>query len=334
MSLLEQRYRSVLRLLPASYRAEREEEMVSAFTEMSGEVPDEVNPRPRWGEIASVLALSVRVRLGGVGATPRAFAWGRAVRLLALLGLAHQSMYATSELIGLAHQFTRGTDHQLTAGQPLSFERLMSIAVLAATVCSAVAFAAIVRGHVRWAKVTALLGAAPMVVYFVVPMVLAGYSGDGPLTEATRLALVLLPLAALLAGFHSDFEPTRGPWTLALAPAAAGLALLGWPGAALALGLRDPEWIYMWLDLGMVVAAWAVGATVVLARRRSASWALALSAAGLLLLAARLPALTNLPAGVEWAAVCVQCALLGTLSAALAATGLGRLPAVRSAPGP
>ncbi|MBE1588278.1 hypothetical protein ACFPOI_52785 [Nonomuraea angiospora] len=62
--LLEQRYRHVLRLLPASYRAEREEEMVAEFMDMSGEVPDEVNPRPRWGEIASVLALSVRIRLG------------------------------------------------------------------------------------------------------------------------------------------------------------------------------------------------------------------------------------------------------------------------------
>ncbi|MEU0571781.1 helix-turn-helix transcriptional regulator [Nonomuraea sp. NPDC005983] len=50
-SLLEQRYRHVLRLLPASYRSEREEEMAAEFMDMSGEVPDEVNPRPRWGEM-------------------------------------------------------------------------------------------------------------------------------------------------------------------------------------------------------------------------------------------------------------------------------------------
>ncbi|WP_327045575.1 hypothetical protein OG320_28420 [Microbispora sp. NBC_01189] len=31
MSVLEERYRRVLRLLPASYRARREEEMASAF---------------------------------------------------------------------------------------------------------------------------------------------------------------------------------------------------------------------------------------------------------------------------------------------------------------
>ncbi|MBE1582663.1 hypothetical protein ACFPOI_60465 [Nonomuraea angiospora] len=71
MTLLEQRYRSVLRLLPASYRAEREEEMVDAFMEMYGDAPDEINPRPPWSEIASVLALSVRIRLGAAGSAPR-----------------------------------------------------------------------------------------------------------------------------------------------------------------------------------------------------------------------------------------------------------------------
>jgi hypothetical protein len=66
------RYRQVLRVLPASYRAERQEEMVCAFLEGSGDLRDEDNPRPRWPEIASVVALSVRVRVGGVGAASSA----------------------------------------------------------------------------------------------------------------------------------------------------------------------------------------------------------------------------------------------------------------------
>lgn len=77
MSLLEDRYRRVLRMLPASYRAEREEEMVSAFLDGSAGVGDEHNARPRLSEVATVAALAVRVRLGGSGATSRSVASGR-----------------------------------------------------------------------------------------------------------------------------------------------------------------------------------------------------------------------------------------------------------------
>ncbi|GAA0374752.1 hypothetical protein GCM10009530_26600 [Microbispora corallina] len=69
MSLLEDPYRRVLRLLPASYREGREEEMVAAFLEGSPGAGD--NARPRWPEVASVAALAIRVRLGGPGSQGR-----------------------------------------------------------------------------------------------------------------------------------------------------------------------------------------------------------------------------------------------------------------------
>ncbi|MEV0382619.1 hypothetical protein [Nonomuraea sp. NPDC050643] len=325
MSLLEQRYRSVLRLLPASYRAEREEEMVDAFMELSGEVPDETNSRPGWGEIASVLSLSLRVRLGGAGAPPRFVAWGEAVRLVALLGLGYQAVASVNQLLHWGHTLAFGPDVAWT-GPPGSVERLVSIAVSAANLCSAVAFVAIMRGHVRTAKVTAVIGVAATLLYTLIPMILAGPLTDRPLSEAATLVFTAAPVIALLMGFHSDITPRRRSWAATLTPAAAGLAVLG--GTWLVVGLRpyDLDWLYLWLGLGTAILVWAAGAVVVLARRSSPPWALAMTATGLLLLTVRLPLLANLPEGASWTMVCAQCAVLWGLSTALAWMGARGLP--------
>ncbi|MGP4094832.1 L,D-transpeptidase [Nonomuraea sp. KM90] len=327
MSLLELRYRSVLRLLPASYRAGREEEMVDAFLESAGDPPDEANARPRWGEIASVLALSVRVRLGGAGAPARFVAWGETVRLVALFGLAYQSTGSVFVAADLIRALVFGPEFVLM-GAPGSADRLLSIGVAAAAVCWAVAFVAIMRGHVLLAKVTALLGAAPTVAYFVIPAFLAG---PRPPAEAANLVFVAVPVIALLLGFHSDVTPWRRPWPLALTPPAAGLALLGTAWLVVRLRPQDAEWLYLWLDLGTTVPVWAVTSVVVLARRRSPSWALALAVAGLLVLAARLPMLVNLPEGPQWTTAGAQCVLLGALSLVLVGAGLRGLPRARAA---
>lgn len=68
-TLLEQRYRTVLRMLPAYYRAEREEEMVETYLDDMDEADQDL-ARPAWGEVASIAALSVRTRLGSAGAPP------------------------------------------------------------------------------------------------------------------------------------------------------------------------------------------------------------------------------------------------------------------------
>ncbi|RVX37995.1 hypothetical protein EDD27_0285 [Nonomuraea polychroma] len=329
MSLLERRYRGVLRLLPASYRAEREEEMVAAFMEAAGDVPDEVNPRPGWGEIASVLGLALRVRIGGTLAAPRAYAWGEAVRLVALLGLAYQTVYAVFVAADLYRALTFEADPNF-AGAPGSIERLLSIAESVATLCSAIAFVAITRGHPRLAKVTALIGAMPALGYAA--------TGAGPLAagpnpggQVASAVFVLFPVAALMLGFHRDVAPRRRSWGLALSPIIAGLVTMGGVQVMLSLRLHEHDWLYLWLDLiGMSVLALAAESLFVLVRGRSPAWALALSAAASLLLLVRLPMMIdnygNAPNAIPWLTMLEQCVLLIVLIGVLAGTGLKALP--------
>lgn len=329
-SLLERRYRAALRLLPSSYRAEREDEMVAEFMEMSGDVPDEVNPRPRWGELASVLALAVQVRLGGTRAAPRAFAWGEAVRLIALLGLAYQSVYAffVAEVL-LGGLISGDVPHFLDAAGPA--ERLLYTAESLAVLCSAVAFVAIMRGHARPAKAFAGIGMTLELAGFLTPAVGRLVVGMNPGADAADTLLAVVPAVALLLGFHSDVEPRRRSWGLAMAPLIAGLTMKGLLEAVIVLGLQERNWIYLWLDLvGTAVLALAAGSAFALARGRSPSWTLALAGAALLLLVVRLPLLLALYVSawntVAWSTVCAQCLVLSVLLGVLTATGLRALP--------
>ncbi|TYB61369.1 hypothetical protein FXF51_28335 [Nonomuraea sp. PA05] len=316
MGLLERRYRSALRLLPASYRAGREEEMVAAFMEASGDAPDEDDPRPRWGEIASILSLSARVRLGAAGATPGQVARGEAVRLFALLGMGTTAAFSMADLVRAA---LLGSEPALI-GAPESAARLAFIGTLAAAGCSIVAFVTIMRGHVRTAKVAALISLVPSLTSFALSLALNGSAAITPLHDLGNLVFLLAPPLALLIGFHSDVTPHRHSWPLTLSPLAAGAALMGLTMLLIAADAPEPMGYYLWLDHGAAIPAWAAASAVVLARGGSPAWSLALSAAGLVLLAIRLPTLTSLP-DVMWATAVVQCALLGTLSVALAGAG-------------
>ncbi|NUT46572.1 MAG: hypothetical protein HOV94_04515, partial [Saccharothrix sp.] len=60
-SNLERRYRALLRILPAWYRAGREEEMVGIFLADRTDDLDLEHGWPGWGETGATLALAVRV---------------------------------------------------------------------------------------------------------------------------------------------------------------------------------------------------------------------------------------------------------------------------------
>ncbi|GHE29319.1 hypothetical protein GCM10017673_34760 [Streptosporangium violaceochromogenes] len=255
MSLLEGRYRYALRLLPASYRAEREEEMVCAFLEGAGDLHDEDNPRPRWSEIASVAALSVRVRLGGVGAAPRFFAWGQAVRLVAVLGL---SFHATMSCVWLAntlkfHGFfgAPSGDYQTALGSAGSAERLRDIAQVLTYLLWIAAAASLVRGRPRAAKTTALLALA----LSYGPVIQSGnvlWNG-GTKSVVLHSVLFVVPMLALPAGFHRDAPRNRHPWWVAALPVGAGtllyviLNVLGSASMAQTVNWQFWSWIWPWL---------------------------------------------------------------------------------------
>ncbi|GAA2302518.1 hypothetical protein GCM10010149_59830 [Nonomuraea roseoviolacea subsp. roseoviolacea] len=317
--LLERRYRAALRLLPASYRAEREEEMVAAFLEMSGDVPDERGPRPRWGELASVAALAVRVRLGGAGA--RAAAWGETVRLVALLGLAFQAMLGVYGLVGRAAAIAAHLPTPGAATSPIP---------VVADVLWIVAFAAAMRGFTGPAKVVAAAAGA-------VSLLLIGAGPAVQLTWAAPPAALMasVPPLALLAGFHAEAPATVRPWRLLLPPVAATLplVLLSWapvpwdsafePLLALS-SLLSPD--------GIATVACAVAGIVALRRGWAPSARLALAAAGLLLLAWRLPMAWPVPgAEVLWGPAAVLCGVLVTVIVPLVVTGTRLLPPERRA---
>ncbi|MCT9932745.1 hypothetical protein N5079_21305 [Planotetraspora sp. A-T 1434] len=254
MSLLEERYRRVLRLLPASYRTAREDEMVSAFLEGSEGVMDDDNPRPRWSEIASVAALSVRVRLGGIGAAPRFYAWGETVRLVALLGLAFQAALGCatlgSELQGYGLLGPAHPDYSAFLGDPGSGERLWHVMRLASDLLGPAAFVALALGRVRIAKAAALLGLASA-VYDVA-------SALAPLdvmlrSMAPSLLMLLVPVLALLAGFHRDAPVARHPLWAAAVPLVAGCLLYGMLTVLASMSLaplidvRVWPWIWPWM---------------------------------------------------------------------------------------
>ncbi|GLX96203.1 hypothetical protein [Herbidospora sp. NBRC 101105] len=233
MTTLEDRYRRVLRLLPAAYRAEREEEMVSAFLDGAG--PDDENARPRWPEIAGVAALAVRIRLGGT--TPRSAAWGRTVRLTALIGLAFQ---ATMSCVYLAqtlgvHGLLPLPFDETPIGDPASAERLWHVTRDLSSLLWIAGYVALVRGRPRVAKATATLG---LTVY-----VLSG-------TEAAESFVLVVATLALLAGYHRDAPAHRHSGRLAALPVVAGAAVFlvmmmsTW---AMTASSRSPEWPGTWV---------------------------------------------------------------------------------------
>ncbi|GAB3143852.1 hypothetical protein [Microbispora hainanensis] len=261
--LLEERYRRWLRLLPASYRAEREEEMVAAFMDGARRAPaGHDDQRPRLLEIASVAALALRLRLGGPGSPPGAYLWGETVRLAALLGLVFWTtiagLYAGQAVLTYGIPADALPDGVMGIGDPESPDRARLVLADLTPLLWAVSLGALARGRARTAKAAA-------VAALVVPCVLV----PPPMTEwenAVRWACSLLPAVvpalALLTGFHRAAPPPRLParrarLLLAL-PVAAGLLLslvVGVLGAATRAatraGIPSEELLvaaWMWAD--------------------------------------------------------------------------------------
>ncbi|GAT67080.1 hypothetical protein PS9374_02733 [Planomonospora sphaerica] len=304
MSPLEKRYRCVLRLLPAAYRAEREEEMLCALLEGDRGPRGKHNSRPHWSEIVSIAALSLRVRLGGVGAAPRYLAWGQTVRMIAVLGLffhAMMSCFWFADFLrpdGGFHSFYRAFygDHPLSAVIVGPAERLWAILRGFADLLWIAAFIALIRGRPRTAKI--------LVVLALVPFYPAIFPGSGGFTFSTGSTAALhtvlfgLPVLALLAGFHRDaprisrpavFIAAGLPLYLALSPLY--MILLRWSATSQlppAIDLWSAWMWWAWWDVSavaclmlVIASAACIAAYLSAPVRRTACLPLALALAAL-----------------------------------------------------
>jgi hypothetical protein len=285
MSRLEQRYRRLLRVLPAAYREAWEEDMVATFLDSRDSEDAEAAEfaadfgRPSWSEVASVAGLAIRLRLDTAGAPPRSVAWGQAVRLVALMGLlVHAAVATVGAGLGL---WVTGKLGWLPAppadwvpATPLSaWQTLWSLTGL----LWLPAYVGLLLGHRRAAQLLAALAVLPGVAAATSATVdLAAGTAPLLLTIWSNLLVgVLLVLA--LAAFHQDAPPVRRrPWLVALAVGVAlllGLFLLEWS--------TDPWVMVDWPGLycvALVGVAVAHLAAPALGRRAwTPSWSLALA---------------------------------------------------------
>ncbi|MFE3449331.1 hypothetical protein ACFXJ8_10385 [Nonomuraea sp. NPDC059194] len=339
MTLLEQRYRFVLRMLPASYRAEREEEMVDAFLDGAERIRDEDNARPSWREIASVAALAIRVRAGGLGAAPRYREMGDAVRLVALLGLGYHAVLGwygvAATLVSTGVVGDLDPEYVITDPARLAWE----LASTAAGLVAVAAFATLALGRVRAARILTWLSLLHVVVMTGLGLLQVTRVGlfmweRTIIEQALYLLAMAAPGVALLIGYHEDAPVRRSP-LLAVLPL--GLTALYLTVNAVTLQRLTsytgdgPTWVAAWTDLyGLSAIAVGVAGVHCLVRRASPAWGLALAAVAMLLGLMRAPLLpldaesiATQPLGTTMIA---QFAALLLLAAALAVVSVRSLP--------
>jgi len=342
-NVLEARYRALLRILPADYRAAWEEEMVATFLHsMATDDEEEADylaefGRPPWSEVASVVVLAVRLRvpvvrrnLGGTGAAPRHRAVGDAVRIIALLGLVSHAALAVT---GLAmHLWLIGRVPGMAPPPEfvgVRFGPWPTMLVLLGF-AAVPAYLAMVTGHWPLARLLAVVSTGALLLATVTDVV----TGDPfRLTRVLTLLIDGLLLAALWA-FHGTAPPIRRrPWLLALPAAIAVVA-----GLIVGTNAGGPSvWTLVdWPALCSVPVAAGL-AVHLLRRERSVAWSTALAALAATVLAQRLLTLPefagNVPPG-QLTAVLVAGAVeagivtaLGLPVALRARRALRRLPA-------
>jgi hypothetical protein len=277
MSALERRYRTVLRLLPAGYRARWEEEMVAAFLEsMERDDPEEAEllrdyGRPSWSEMGSVTALAVRLRLGGDG-TPRSVAWGEAVRLAVLMALlAHAATGAVGAGIRLwlAGVLSWLPDPPGVWATPTPSDFWHVAADLSGAIWLG-AFLAFLFGHRSAGRALIVLGMMPGLASALISTV-----DDAPMLVSTW-ANLLLGGALLLgtAAFQPHDRPARPrPWLWALLVGTVAMTALLLAGSVTAALL---DWTGLQAVLVVAAAlAYFAGAALALVRPAPA-WSLAL----------------------------------------------------------
>jgi hypothetical protein len=304
ITLLETRYRGVLRLLPAYYRKAREEEMVEVYLwDVDRDTQDQ--SRPTLGEVASVAALALRSRLAASGA-PRPYALlGSVVRHFALFAVLLQAAAAVADrVLNLTWSSTHGRGQWdmflsgFTGGGTLG---VVAVAEWGLPLLWIVGFFALLHDRRALARAAVLLAALPSLWPLLGPLVSERVAADPWFALATAL-LAWLTALALCAAYHRDAPPATLPvGTPGLVFAACSVVMGG--SLVLLPAMADAAWAPA---TGFVLGALA---WLLLRNRRTDSGAsggaAALAALGLLLLAVRVAAL------YLWLGVPVPTAFLG-----------------------
>jgi hypothetical protein len=293
MTLLERRYRRLLRILPASYRQVWAEEMVAAFLDsMHTGDPDRDEylaeyGRPSWSEAASVAVLALRLRVGTAAAPPRYLAWGEAIRLVALVGLlvfAVQGVSGTGMQLWLDGRIALLPDPPPEWALPLpaDFRQVFLADELAGLVWAA-AFGTLLAGHVTAARRLAALAMLPAAVAAVLATVDLWHVN--PELASTLWFSLLLDALLLLAmtAFHRDAPAVRPrPWLVAFA---VGVALMP---AVVLLAQPTHDGALLFDFTAAACLALVVAGTIHLGRsRRTACWTHALATLALVMLVVR-----------------------------------------------
>jgi len=302
MTVLEDRYRTVLRLLPSSYRQVWEDDMVATFLEsMASDDVDEAEylaefGRPSVSEVASVAALAARLRLGGADAEPRSFAWGEAVRRMVLVVLLIQAVVITIEALeGLwrtgAISWLPEPGKALVLGP--SSTGVWDTLLAQGGLFWVGAFVALVLGERRGATALAFLGFLLLLTGVSLDLV----GGGAPVTLTTLFDLVVGALLVVaLAAFHGGSPPVRRrTWLVAF-----GIAILvsAAPEAVFLSQTHSAPILLDWAGatcVVMVVAALVHLLAPAFGQRRLApTWSLALALISAIVLGQRIVSLIDL----------------------------------------
>ena len=278
-SLLEQRYRMVLHLLPSDYRQRWGDDMAATFMEGAyASTPDDPElvelGRPTWGEIRAVVGLAVRLRLGGTEAPARPRLWGDAVRQFAVMGLV---AFASVAIVGPVAALLARTG----ALDPVPSRDVWQVATQFLGLLWVAPLFLVLFGQFRAARGVAAAAVVTEVGVQVLSWVMQG--------ATSNLAWFLAGLGAVVVASLGLYQPTAprprpAPW-LASAAVLAALSM-----ATAFAGIVAIDWF------GLCCVA-VVGAA--LALRHSPSWTLAVALAAVAALALRVVAAVDLAEFVE-----------------------------------
>ena len=263
MSVLEDRYRAVLRVLPASYRADWEEEMVLTFLDSTrtGDPDDDEflteYGRPSISEVASVAVLAVRVRLDSPTVAPRIAVGGQAVRVIAMVGLLINTVTLPAAIV---QHWWITTGMPLPAATQAAFEANPPVDTASGIdvfgVLWVAAYLAVLVGQYRAAKLLAVVALLPSAAR-AIEMTANRTDVPAALVVTTWCDLLIyVLLVAALAAFHRlSPTPSRRPWLIALPVVVLGVGPL--VGVLPVLQPVDQSW----LDWpGLVCLVWLVAA--------------------------------------------------------------------------